>query len=193
MKRAIVILLCIFMTAFLCSCMQKGTSGQSEPSESKTPQDTELSVNQSTSAQPETSSPANEMKLSADLPEGWEPVEGSELPAHYIKNDSAVFMITKHGYLGDTLDTVTELAKASNEKSYENVVYEGITESIKIDGMAARKFVCTYDLGGLPMKSMFVYFFCGRDTYVIAFTDFADSYDVLSDDYTAILAQIKFE
>ena len=175
------------------SSTQQGITSQSKPSESNPPQNTASSGSQSTLVQPETSTPANEIKVTVDLPEGWEPVEGSDLPAHYIKNGSAVFMVTKLGYSGDTIDAVTELAKASNEKSYEKVEYEGGTESVKVGGREARKFVCTYGFGGLAMKSMFVYFFYGRDTYVIAFNDYSDSYDALSDDYAAILAQIKFE
>ena len=213
MKRTIAVLLCVFIVAFLCSCAQQGTTGQSKPSESNPPQNTESPDSQSTLEQPdestpeestsdgstpeestsEESTPANEMKLAIDLPDGWEPVEGSNLPAHYTKNVSAVFMVTKQGYSGDTLDTVTELAKSANEKAYGKVQYEGETESIKVDGKDASKFVCTYEFGGLSMKSMFVYFFYGQDTYSIAFSDFAESYDALSDDYAAILAQIKFE
>lgn len=193
MKRTIAVLLCVFIMAFLCSCTQQGTIGRSKSSESNPPPNTESPVSQNTLAQPEAGTPANEIKLAVDLPDEWEPVEGSNLPAHYIKNGSAVFMVTKQGFSGDTVDAVTELAKAANEKSYTKVQYEGETENVKVDGKDARKFVCTYDFGGLTMKSMFVYFFYGHDTYAIVFSDFAESFDALSDDYAAILAQIKFE
>ncbi len=188
MKKLIMILLCVLMMPFLSGCTEQGTTGNP-----KLPQNTASLSSQGIQTQPETSIPQKEIKVTVDLPHGWTPVEGSQLPAHYIKDGSAVFMVMKQGYTGDTIDAVTEKAKAANENAYKNVKYEGETQSVKVDGKDARKFVCTYDFSGLKMKSMFVYFFYGSDTYTIAFTNFPDSYEALSDDYADILARIKFE
>ncbi len=188
MKKISLILLCVLIMMFLGGCTEQGTTGNP-----KLPQNTASSGGQGNKTQPGTSIPQKEIRVAVDLPQGWTPVEGSTLPAHYIKDGSAVFMVTKVGYSGDTIDAVTELAKAANENAYKDVNYEGEIESVKVDGRDARKFVCTYDFGGLKMKSMFVYFFYGSEPYTIAFSNFPDSYDALLDDYADILARMKLE
>ena len=192
MKRTIAILLCALISVFACSCTQQETSSPINPPETNQ-QDAESSESQNSSAQSETNTESKPMKLSVNLPNGWEAVEGSILPAHYMKNDSAVFMVMQQGYTGNTIDDVVEMAKDANSKTYDSIAYQGNTESIKVDGKDARKFVFTYSFGGLSMKSMTVYLFYEQDTYAIIFTDFAESFDTLTEDYEAILAQIKFE
>ncbi len=197
-------LLLIFILVFLCSCKNQETNfGKVNDSNNITQETTNnqnsSSNNDSSKEQDNSSDSSSEISVEVEMPAGWEAVAHTNLPAHYIK-DVAVFMLSNVGYIGANIDEVAEIAKKSNEAMYQNVTYDGDTEKIKIDGIDARKFVCSYEFNKLPMKSMFIYFFKGEKTYSITFTTtqtnldgYYDWFSNYIEDYESILANIKIK
>ncbi|MFA6447100.1 MAG: hypothetical protein WCW31_02470 [Patescibacteria group bacterium] len=130
-------------------------------------------------------------KITAIVPEGWLPVEGSVLPVQYMKG-SASFMAKTESFGTTDLDQVTEKALAIFKSAFSNVSVQGETTRITVDGHDARKLVFTSEISGIKMKYMYVYTVVGNDVYAITFGDQAESYDSYISDYEKILNQIKF-
>lgn len=125
-------------------------------------------------------------------PVGWEPVEGTVLPAQYMKG-TASFMAKIEGFSGDTLDEVVEQSIAAFENSFDNVVVELKGEKITVDGREASKLIFSCTVSGMDMKYEYVYLFVGDSVWAITFADFSSSFDSLTEDYVNILNGITFK
>ena len=130
--------------------------------------------------------------ITAVVPEGWTKVEGSTIPVQYMKG-TASFMAKTEYFKSTNLDDVVKEALAVFQESFNGVTVTGEAQSIKVDGLDARKFVFTCNVSQIPMKYMYVYAMAdGGGVYSITFGDLADTFDSLSADYESILSQIKF-
>lgn len=134
---------------------------------------------------------AEEINISVTPPEGWEPVEGSVAPVHYLKG-TAGLIVKSESFTGETIDAVTEEAKAVFESAFDNVQYVGDTESLNVDGKDARKLIFTCDVSGMNMKYEYVYLFAGNDVYAITFGDLTENFDSMTADFETILGNISF-
>lgn len=207
-QKIVLMFLCVLMLVFLCSCTKQEVSSIGNAKDDVKVQDDKSANNQDNTSSDDTSKDgqdssaalSSEISVELELPDGWEQVPDSNLPAHYIKDGLAVFMLNNIGFNGDNLDDVVKAIKSSNELMYQNLTYDAETENIKLDGIDARKIICSYNFNKLPMKSMFVYFFKDDETYAISFTTFLDDIDgsdnyfnSLIEDFEFILANIKIK
>ncbi|HEX3028110.1 MAG TPA: hypothetical protein VHT34_02115 [Clostridia bacterium] len=125
-------------------------------------------------------------------PQGWQAMEGSVLPVHYMKN-TASFMVKEEPFTSDTLDGVVDEALEIYGKTFSNLAVQGETETTTIDGKDAKKLTFTCTISKMNMKYLYVYLLVEGKTYVITFGDLADTFDSLSADYETILNNIQFK
>jgi predicted small lipoprotein YifL len=183
MKKVLVLFISVLMICTLAACGEKQTNSNTDgQSTTRTQSET---TGQNTNAQ-------NKANIKITPPAGWNPVEGSTLPVHYMKNTTS-FMIKEEGFLGNTVDEIVPQVKASFEGAFENVSYIGDAKKITVDGIDARQIVFTCSVSGLDMKYEYVYLLVGGDLYAITFGDMGDTFDDLSADYAQILKDIKFK
>lgn len=96
--------LLLITTVALCACTQQDTDN---PVQSSNAASQEQSI--SSTAPSEVSSQQKEVVVSIEPPDGWKPVNGSVLPAQYMKN-TASFMVKEERFTGDTLNEVVDEA-----------------------------------------------------------------------------------
>lgn len=130
------------------------------------------------------------VKVTVELPEGWEPVKGSVLEHQYMKN-TASFMVKTENFMSDTLDEMADEALGTYTKTFEALKAHDL-EKITVDGKEARKLIFTCTISSMEMKYIYVYLSAGGKTYVLIFGDLANSFDSLAADYEAILDNIQF-
>lgn len=202
MRRFAVLCLVSAMTFSLAACQSKNintvssstsSAVSSETTEKQTSTETTApSVSSETSTEETTVSavPAD-VKITADMPDGWEPVEGSVAVLQYMKQTSS-FIVTKENYFKSTdPDEIVTEAKAVFSKSFDNVVYEGDPETLKVAGQDARQIVFTCDISNMPFKYRIVYLSVGGNVFSFLFADLAENFDGMTSDYDAILAGIQ--
>ncbi|MEA5051483.1 MAG: hypothetical protein VB021_08475 [Oscillospiraceae bacterium] len=134
---------------------------------------------------------AGEVVIEVTPPEGWVKNEASVLPVQYQKG-TATFMVKEEAFSGETLDDVMSEALSMFEDTFQNFAVEAEPEALTIDGKDARGVTFTCTVSGLEMKYRYVYLFAADRTYLIAFGDFAGTFDELAGDYEAILGNIRF-
>jgi uncharacterized lipoprotein YehR (DUF1307 family) len=145
----------------------------------------------STAAQA-TVAPVGGAKIKVTVPEGWQAVEKSVVPAQYMKGTTSFIAKTESFAVAD-LDGIIKQALAAFERSFSNVTVQGKPEPITVDSKEGRKLVFSCDVSGLKMKYMYVYVRVGGQIWALTFGGMADSFDALDADYQAILSGIKFE
>lgn len=194
MRKIISVCLGMLVILMLCACNaqnpvlsgQPSTGNQTASSEAPTesPADSESPA--------ESDSPQEKVSITVQPPSGWKPVEGTVLPAQYMKN-SASFMAKEEYFSGKTLDEVVDEAKQIFNGAFNAVKYEGDTEAVTIGGKDAVKLLFTCTVSGVQMKYEYVYLFAGGTVWAVTFGDMAGTFDLLADDYQKILESIRFE
>lgn len=195
MKKFLTLILTFMIAASLCACGQKGLGPSPEASgQSTSAPNTETGGSGSETGEGAASQQkqAGTVTIEITPPEGWTKNEGSVLPVHYMKG-TASFMVKAEPFAGTTLDDVVNEALAIYQKSFDNLNVQGEVETLTVDEKDARGLTFTCTVSNMNMKYLYVYLFAADKTYVITFGDFADSFDSLSADYTAILSNIKFK
>lgn len=204
MRKIAILCLCLAAAVSIAACQPKNTktavsSSSSSAASSETTEETTREETTAASTAEETEAPTTattaapvEVTVTADMPDGWEPVEGSVAVLQYMKNTSS-FIITKERYFKSTNpDEIAAEAMKIFSKSFDNVVYEGDIETLTVDGQDARQIVFTCDISDMPFKYRIVYVCVGGNVFSILFADLADSFDDMQSDYDAILAGIQF-
>ena len=135
---------------------------------------------------------AGTVSIEITPPEGWTKNEESVIPLHYL-NGTASLMIKEEPYSGNTLDAVLTEALDMFGDSFTNFKTVGDIESLTVDGKDAKKMTFTAAFAGIEMTFDYIFLFVGNDVYVITFSDFADSFDTLADDFEAILQSVRFK
>lgn len=184
----------LIVAILLCLSVFSGCEKEKSDSDAGAPDQTaaaDMGESQAAENSNEGQGANDEVSISVAMPEGWTPVEGSVLPAQYMK-DTASFMIKQEAFSGPGLDEVVEQAKSSFESAFGNVQYIGDTQTVTVDGKDARKLVFTCEVSSMDMEYEYVYLFVGNDVYAITFADLAESFDSLIQDYDAILETIQF-
>lgn len=169
------------------------SAASSETTEATTKEETTAATVEETEAETTATTAAPvDVTVTADMPDGWEPVEGSVAVLQYMKNTSS-FIVTKERYFKSTkLDEIVSEAKGVFSKSFDNVVYEGDPETLTVAGQDARQIVFTCDISDMAFKYRIVYISVGGNVFSFLFADLTESFDGMKDDYDAILAGIQF-
>jgi len=129
-----------------------------------------------------------DVTITAEVPDGWEPVEGSVAILQYLKVTSS-FIVTEETYFkSGELDKIVIEAKDVFSKSFDNVVFEGDPETLTVAGQDARQIVFTCDISDMSFKYRILYVSAGGRIFSFLFADLAETFDSMTGDYDAILA-----
>lgn len=201
MRKIAILCLCLAAAVSIAACQPKNAAVSSSSSavSSETTKETTREETTAASTAEETEAPTTattaapvDVTVTADMPDGWEPVEGSVAELQYMKNTSS-FIVTKERYFKSTnLDLVASEAMGIFSNSFDNVVYGGNPEVLTVGGQAAKQIVFTCDVSNMSFKYQIVYVSVGGNVFSILFADLADSFDDMQSDYDAILAGIQF-
>ena len=144
-----------------------------------------------TEAETTTAASPVDVTITADMPDGWEPVEGSVAVLQYMKNTSSFIAVKEMYFKSTELDEIVSEAKGVFSKSFDNVVYEGDPETLTVAGQDARQIVFTCDISDMSFKYRIVYLSAGGNVFSFLFADLAESFDGMNGDYDAILSGIQ--
>lgn len=118
-----------------------------ETTEETTEEETTAATTEATEAETTAASSAPaEVTITAEVPDGWAPVDGSVAILQYLKVTSS-FIVTEEKYFRAT-NSMRSSSEAKDvfSKTFDNVVYEGDPETITVAGQDARQFVLTCDI-----------------------------------------------
>ena len=197
MKKQILSILILLLTVSLCACGPKNAAASPEPSDTSSQANgTSAPAAQSdTAAAPADTSAVKpdggSMTIEITPPDGWEPMTGSVLAVHYMKN-TASFMAKEEPFTGTTLDEILGEAQAIYGNAFDNFTVTGGPEPATIDGREAKTLTFTCEISGMTMKYLYAYVIVDGKTFVITFGDLESSFDSLSADFDTILSEIRF-
>lgn len=200
MKKFILPVLALLLSASICACGQKGEAASPESSgttagetESSAPADQSAVVPADQSdTLPAVTEGSGEITIEITPPDGWTPVEGSVLDVQYMKN-TASFMAKEEAFTGTTLDEIVSEAQEIYGNAFDNYTVTSGPETAEIDGREARTLTFTCKISGMSMKYLYAYVMVEGKTIVITFGDLETSFDSLSADYDTILGNIRFK
>ena len=200
MKKIAILCLSLATALSVTACQPKNTNASESSSSAAASSETTETSKETTAAstaeetEAETTTTAAapvDVTITADMPDGWEPVEGSVALLQYMKNTSS-FIVTKELYFESTqLDEIVTESKEVFSKSFDNVVYEGDPETLTVAGQEARQIIFTCDISDLTFKYRIVYVSVGGNVFSLLFADLAESFDDMNADYDAILSGIQ--
>jgi hypothetical protein len=206
MRKTVILCLCLAAAFSVTACQPKNTNVSASSSSSAATSDTTKETAEPATSEDTTAATAEvteaettattaapvDVNVTAEMPDGWEPVEGSVAILQYMKNTSS-FIVTKEKYFKSTnLDEIVTEAKDVFSKSFDKVVYEGDPETLTVAGQDARQIVFTCDISDMAFKYRIVYVSVGGNVFSFLFADLPDSFDSMQSDYDAILAGIQF-
>ncbi len=201
MKKILVLCLASVMAFSVAACQPKDSNVSEststaattkETSEETTEEETTAATTEATEAETTAASSAPvEVTITAEVPDGWEPVDGSVAILQYLKVTSS-FIVTEEKYFkSDKLDEIVIEAKDVFSKTFDNVVYEGDPETITVAGQDARQFVLTCDISDMSFKYRIIYVSAGGRIFSFLFADLAETFDGMTGEYDEILAGIQ--
>ena len=201
MKKILVLCLASVMAFSVAACQPKDSNVSEststaattkETTEETTEEETTAATTEATEAETTAASSAPaEVTITAEVPDGWEPVDGSVAILQYLKVTSS-FIVTEEKYFkSDKLDEIVIEAKDVFSKTFDNVVYEGDPETITVAGQDARQFVLTCDISDMSFKYRIIYVSSGGRIFSFLFADLAETFDGMTGEYDEILAGIQ--
>ena len=201
MKKILVLCLASVMAFSVAACQPKDSNVSEststaattkETTEETTEEETTAATTEATEAETTAASSAPvEVTITAEVPDGWEPVDGSVAILQYLKVTSS-FIVTEEKYFkSDKLDEIVIEAKDVFSKTFDNVVYEGDPETITVAGQDARQFVLTCDISDMSFKYRIIYVSAGGRIFSFLFADLAETFDGMTGEYDEILAGIQ--
>ena len=201
MKKILVLCLASVMAFSVAACQPKDSNVSEststaattkETSEETTEEETTAATTEATEAETTAASSAPvEVTITAEVPDGWEPVDGSVAILQYLKVTSS-FIVTEEKYFkSDKLDEIVIEAKDVFSKTFDNVVYEGDPETITVAGQEARQFVLTCDISDMSFKYRIIYVSAGGRIFSFLFADLAETFDGMTGEYDEILAGVQ--
>lgn len=201
MKKVLVLCLASVMALSVAACQPKDSNVSEststaattkETTEETTEEETTAATTEATEAETTAASSAPaEVTITAEVPDGWEPVDGSVAILQYLKVTSS-FIVTEEKYFkSDKLDEIVIEAKDVFSKTFDNVVYEGDPETITVAGQDARQFVLTCDISDMSFKYRIIYVSAGGRIFSFLFADLAETFDGMTGEYDEILAGIQ--
>ena len=206
MKKILVLCLASVMAFSVAACQPKDSNVSEststaattkETTEETTEEETTAATTEATEAEAteaETTAASSapvEVTITAEVPDGWEPVDGSVAILQYLKVTSS-FIVTEEKYFkSDKLDEIVIEAKDVFSKTFDNVVYEGDPETITVAGQDARQFVLTCDISDMSFKYRIIYVSAGGRIFSFLFADLAETFDGMTGEYDEILAGIQ--
>ena len=201
MKKILVLCLASVMAFSVAACQPKDSNVSEststaattkETSEETTEEETTAATTEATEAETTAASSAPvEVTITAEVPDGWEPVDGSVAILQYLKVTSS-FIVTEEKYFkSDKLDEIVIEAKDVFSKTFDNVVYEGDPETITVAGQDARQFVLTCDISDMSFKYRIIYVSAGGRIFSFLFADLAETFDGMTGEYDEILAGVQ--
>ncbi len=201
MRKIAILCLCLAAAISVAACQPKNTNttvssssaaASSETTEVTTSEETTAAAtSEMTEAETTTAASPVDVTITADMPDGWEPVEGSVAVLQYMKNTSSFIAVKEMYFKSTELDEIVSEAKGVFSKSFDNVVYEGDPETLTVAGQDARQIVFTCDISDMSFKYRIVYLSAGGNVFSFLFADLAESFDGMNGDYDAILSGIQ--